>query len=92
MLGALLRKLTVGSFCMMWMSGGVLGAQLKAAANEIQVSDSIYVSLPVFVTSIIATAIFTWTVAKYDNKKVIEIQELRKAVHTLIEDNKKSKK
>jgi hypothetical protein len=32
--------------------------------------DQILVTLPVFITSIIATAVFTWTIAQYDMKKL----------------------
>lgn len=88
-IGAMLRRILVSSFCFMWVSGTVLAANITAAqkAKEaIKFADDVYVSLSVFITSIIATAIFTWTVAKYDNKKVAEITALNNAVQKFLDD------
>ena len=85
LLGLILRKCLVSSFCMIWMSGGVLSSQIS---NGIKASEDVYISLPVFISSIVATAIFTWTVAKYDNKKISQISKLQDNVNELLQSKK----
>ncbi len=55
-----------------WICVGLLTCQANAEDAPMESAlthDQILVTLPVFVTSIIATAIFTWTIAQYDRKR-----------------------
>ena len=55
----------------MWCCVGVLTGQVNGAENPepALTHDQILIALPVYVTSIIMTAIFTWTIAQYDRKR-----------------------
>lgn len=57
-----------------WAAVGFLcsqsyGQDAEGALHPALTHEQILVTLPVFVTSIIATAIFTWTIAQYDRKR-----------------------
>lgn len=59
----------------MWGCVGMLTSQSVHAQDPFSsmepglTHEQILVTLPVYVTSIIATAIFTWTIAQYDRKR-----------------------
>ena len=63
--GAIMSNMTT------WICVGLLTCQATAqeTTEPALTHDQILVTLPVFVTSIIATAIFTWTIAQYDRKR-----------------------
>ena len=68
-----LRLLMVSAVALMWMVTPVVANTIPTTGVD---SDSIHVSLPVYFTSIAATVIFTWTVAKYDNARVRKLDKL----------------
>jgi hypothetical protein len=56
--------------CVGLFNGRVFGAESTTEQVEPALShDQIMIALPVYVTSIIATAVFTWTIAQYDRKR-----------------------
>lgn len=59
-----------------WIACGILNADTVTEAE-------IKVSLPIFITSIIATAGFTWVVAKYDNARLRKMDELQQQMKDL---------
>lgn len=77
-----LRNCAIISNMVMWLAAGTVYGQTSDLSNEVH-HDSIYISLPVFISSIIATAVFTWTVAKYDSKRIGKIEELEHQMTTL---------
>ena len=59
-------RLAVVSNVVAWASGAWAAADLESnPVNE----EGIVISLPVYVVSLIATATFTWTIAKYDSAR-----------------------
>jgi len=59
-------KLAVVSNVIAWSSGAVASSDLQSTpVNE----DGIAISLPVYIVSLIATAGFTWTISKYDQRR-----------------------
>lgn len=73
-----IRLLTTISFIFFWCSTVVLANDLqKAAAGDKYSYEQIYISLPVYIISLLTTAGFVWTVAKYDNKRAAEIKKLQ---------------
>lgn len=74
----LIRLMAVISFIVMWSSTVVLADGMqKAAADDKYSYEQIYISLPVYIISLLATAGFVWAVAKYDNKRAQEMRALR---------------
>jgi hypothetical protein len=69
---ATFKLLGVVSNTMQWLSGGIL----MSTVDE----KSIHITLPVFVTSLIATASFTWIICKYDNQRSRDIDTLREEI------------
>jgi len=66
------RLFAIASNVITWSCVGLLTGEVMATNGEAEPAlthDQILVTLPVFVTSIIATAIFTWTIAQYDRKR-----------------------
>mgnify|MGYP003676479262 CR=1 FL=1 len=87
----------------MWCCVGLLTGRTQGAGNTLREAepalthDQILIALPVYVTSIIATAIFTWTIAQYDrkrDKKLDRIEhindDLRREISLLKEHMKRS--
>ena len=72
------RTCAVISNGLMWICCGVFTTPAFAqAVNDGTLGEKgFYISLPVYVTSIIGTAGFTWAVAKYDNARVRKIDQL----------------
>ena len=58
----------VMSNTIMWISGTAFGSQVDSLTSiaELTTEKDLYISLPVFVVSLIASVGFTWTVARYD--------------------------
>ena len=79
-------RLAVLSNLLMWVSCGLMTtpafAQTLTAEAPPTFEDGIFISLPVYITSLVATAMFTWTVAKYDSNR------LRKLDHMEIEQKR----
>jgi len=66
-----------------WGAVGVLcsqsyGQEPDSVLHPALTHEQILVTLPVFVTSIIATAIFTWTIAQYDRKRDTRIDHTQR--------------
>ena len=59
-----------------WISGTIAAAEVSSS-SEILTQDKLAISLTIYISSVIATAIATWTIAKYDNKRVQEIRDLK---------------
>ena len=84
----------------MWVIVGVFTSEVYSQnADPIPTlnHDQIMIGLPVFVTSILATAIFTWTVAQYDRKRDRKIdhtermvEEMRNRIRELEKEKKKN--
>lgn len=85
------RVCAVASFVVMWCSVPVAAEAAETVARQQPVSvDSVTISLPVYVTSIIATAIFTWKVGQYDKKRATahierDMDELQQSVKRMEE-------
>lgn len=79
------RLLAVACFVVHWCSAGVVLARTSEGRAPTVTQESIHVSLPVYVTSIIATAVFTWTVAKYDHARSKRLDELERKLSTLVQ-------
>ena len=76
----MIRLFCVISHTMMIGSSGTL-----VSATHVPISETgIVISLPVYVSSLIATAIFTWTIAKYDAKRAKKITQLETKIDNLI--------
>ena len=74
----IVKLFAIISFITMWSSSIVLADGIeKIAAGDKYNYEQIYISLPVYIVSMIATAGFIWTVAKYDNKRVREMSDLK---------------
>jgi len=61
----------VVSNTVMWISGTTLGSAVDKAENmtDLTTEGDVFISLPIIITSLIATAAFTWTVARYDARQ-----------------------
>lgn len=79
-----LKLATLASHTCMWVSTAVI--ESKATCE-----DDIYITLPVFIISLIATVGFTWTIAKYDNARKRQIDELKQACKELKEQIEKKR-
>lgn len=66
-----IRILGVVSNATQWVSGGILAS---AEVTEKEIS----ISLPIYITSIIATASFTWIICRYDSRRGNEIHDLKR--------------
>lgn len=85
------RLCLVFSVVLAWCVTGVV----EASTGPVVSYDRITVSLPVYVTSVIMTAISTWVVAKYDNKrcrKMLEMETKLDAVNKFIREIEEEKK
>tara|TARA_Y100001938_G_C8083082_1_gene430317 strand:+ start:1823 stop:2119 length:297 start_codon:yes stop_codon:yes gene_type:complete len=61
----------VASNTIMWISGTAFSSQVEKLASiaEMTTEKDLYISLPVFIISLIASVGFTWTVARYDSNQ-----------------------
>tara|TARA_Y100000310_G_C20087925_1_gene536873 strand:+ start:108 stop:416 length:309 start_codon:yes stop_codon:yes gene_type:complete len=62
----------IASNVVTWGCVGLLTGEVAASngtPSPALTHDQIMVTLPVYVTSILATAVFTWTIAQYDRKR-----------------------
>jgi len=80
-LGAILSNIVT------WSVVGLLCGQSYAqdtdAVHPALTHDQILVTLPVFISSIIATAFFTWTIAQYDRKRDKRIDQTNQLLSDL---------
>jgi hypothetical protein len=81
----ILRILGVICFSVMWIVTPVAAAQSIPTTIAAVGEAEIHVSLAVYVMSIIGTAGFTWTIARYERAKDKKIQELETMVQQLID-------
>jgi hypothetical protein len=79
------RMLAVISFASMWISGGALFAQTEGHSRVSH--EDISISLPVYISSIIATAVFTWIVSKYDNARTRRVERVERKLDLLLQSN-----
>lgn len=76
----------ISSNIFMWGMAGLFTSEVYSQSSDPTPTlnhDQIMVGLPVFVTSIIATAIFTWTVAQYDRKRDRKIDHTERMVEEM---------
>lgn len=87
MIGVYLRRLAIFCHCIMWAITGLACAAdpLPRTGNEVH-HDDIYVPLGVYLSSIAATAVFTWMVAQWDKKRTLETKALEIKVKQLLEE------
>ena len=70
-------RLAVVSNIVMWSTGAVAYAQLEGVLSDGVVhEEGIFISLPVYIISLIATAGFTWTIAKHDSQRIRRLDGL----------------
>ena len=72
------RNLVIVSNTVMCTSAATLFAEIQNSpsfSSDVH-QDSIFISLPVFISSMVATALFTWTIARYDQNRVRQMQQL----------------
>lgn len=70
----------------MWIAVGVITAHAQAAdgtSGPIN-QEAIVVSLPVFIVCLIATASFTWAVARWDAVRTKKVEKLEAEVRRLL--------
>lgn len=67
----------------MWMGAVSVYAQTSESPSGMVPQETVYVSMPVFVTSIMATAVFTWTVSKYDQSRNRKVEMLEEKLEAL---------
>lgn len=80
----IVQILAVISFLVMWCSTVVLADGIEKATEGNKVGyEQIYISLPVYIVSLLATAGFVWTASKYDNKRLMEIKGLREQIQEM---------
>lgn len=86
----------VASGCAMWIATGSLlaivsraGAASAADGGPVT-QDAIAISLPIFVTAVIATAVFTWTIARYDLGRNVRIRNLERRMDRILNDSEES--
>lgn len=82
------RISAVASFVAMWVTSPVAAEAAEQMSQRPVSVDSVTISLPVYVTSVVATAIFTWKVGQYDKKQAIkhiekDLGEMREALAKL---------
>jgi hypothetical protein len=73
------RLALVLSHACVWIAAQMVVAQTSAGPQPVMADDSA-VSMMVFVAALIATASFTWAVAKLDNNRVNRLENLEKVV------------
>ena len=71
----------------MWISGTTLGSAVDSAESmtDLTTEGDVFISLPIFITSLIATAAFTWTVARYDARQRRMAEESRDHLERMYE-------
>lgn len=89
----MVKLAAVVSHTLMWISAGVVHAQASASANTQRIGptlteDGIYISLPVFVASLISTAVFTWRIAKYDHHRKRQIEKIEQKLNKIAGDDR----
>jgi hypothetical protein len=81
-LGAILSNIVtwsvVGLLC-----GQSYAQDMAESPHPALTHDQILITLPVFVSSIIATAFFTWTIAQYDRKRDKRIDQTQQLLSDL---------
>jgi hypothetical protein len=88
-LACLAARLSVLSNLAMWTSAAF--AMNDIAAFEAGTSEEgIYISLPVYIVSLIATAGFTWTVSKYDAARLQRMNEIESKLDRLLQSDEDS--
>lgn len=80
----------VVSGCAMWIAAGVTASAVGMVSGADSAStvshEQVTIGLPVFIVSIISTAIFTWTIARYDMARNVRIRAMEKRLDRLLED------
>ena len=72
-----IARLAVLSNIITWSLVPTAWADVEGAIEGNAVhEEGIYVSLPVYIISLIATAGFTWTIAKYDSQRIRRLEGL----------------
>lgn len=82
------RVAIVGTHSLFWISGSVLYAQTEQGGrlpSQSTSEDGIFISLPVFVSSVLATAVFAWTIAKYDSQRVRRLDRIERQNEELLQ-------
>lgn len=72
-----------------WLAVGGITAHAQAAPDAIPQlvnEQSLNVSLPVFFVSIIATAGFTWTIARWDAARTKKVDRLEQEIRRLLDE------
>ncbi len=78
---SLVHKCAAISGCVMWILAGVVHAQ--TADHDVR-HTAVMISLPVYVVSLVATASFTWAVAKYDNERIRRMDRLERTLQAYL--------
>lgn len=74
--------MSVVSLVVFWSVTPVLAQSVGQPSHPVP-QELITVSLPVYVTSLISTAIFTWVVAKYQTSRDKQVSDLQSQVKAL---------
>jgi hypothetical protein len=75
------QVMSVVSLVVLWSVTPVLAQSVQHPMNVPQ--ETITISLPIYIISLLSTAAFTWTVAKYQSSRDQQVQELRQQVQML---------
>ena len=77
-------RLSVLSNLAMWTSAAYAMEDMRSIQDGTS-EDGIYISLPVYIVSLIATAGFTWTVSKYDAARLQRMNEIESKLDRLLD-------
>ena len=71
----------------MWISGTSFGTSVDKveAVADLTTESDVYISLPIFVTSLLASVAFIWTVARYDARQRRMAEEAREHLDRMYE-------
>jgi len=76
-LGNNAARLAVLSNAITWSLSPMAWADVDGVIGDTAVhEEGIFISLPVYIISIVATAGFTWTIAKYDSQRIRRLEGL----------------
>jgi hypothetical protein len=73
--------MSVVSLVIFWSVTPILAQSVQSPMTVPQ--ETITISLPIYIISLLSTAAFTWTVAKYQSSRDQQVQELRQQVQML---------
>lgn len=82
-------RLSVLSNLLMWTSAAYAMEDMQSIQSGTS-EEGIYISLPVYIVSLIATAGFTWTVSKYDAARLQRMNDIEGKLDRLLDSTEEA--